>query len=165
MTAPMISADDLLFSYRWGCDTFEKLAADVPDERFAEQPVDGINHPAWLFGHVANYHDVIVALLTGKSFDDPWAMPCGKNSAPVADRSAYPSKEAILERHRTGADAAIAAITAASPAAWSGGFAHPTWGKQFTAVAPAVTFLATTHLALHLGQLSGWRRAAGLPRV
>ena len=29
------------------------LIADVPDERMAEQPVAGVNHPAWILGHLA----------------------------------------------------------------------------------------------------------------
>lgn len=163
--ARMITPEQLLFSYRWGAETFERLVADVADADFTAQPVEGINHPAWLMGHIATYHDVIVALLKGDAFDNPWDADCGKNSSPVADRSAYPSKEAILKRHAEGFAAASAAITEAPAAAWSAGFEHPAWGKQFDAVAPAVTFLATTHQALHLGQLSGWRRAMSLPRV
>lgn len=161
----MINADDLLFSYRWGADTLQKLVADVPDERFAEQPVEGINHPAWLIRHVANYNPVITCLLTGQSFANPWDEPCGKHSSPTSDRSAYPSKDEILAYFVDGYSVACDAIGGANAEAWTAPLDHPTWGKQFETVAPAVTFLATTHLALHVGQLSGWRRAAGLPRV
>lgn len=161
----MIKPDQLLFSYRWGAETFERLVADVDDADFAAQPVEGINHPAWLLGHISVYYDVIVALLEGKPFDNPWDAECGKNSSPVADRSAYPSKEAILKRHNDGFAAASAAITGAPAEAWPASFDHATWGKQFDAVATAVTYLATTHQSLHLGQLSGWRRAMKLPRV
>lgn len=161
----VIQADQLLFSYQWGVDTFERLVADIADEQFAAQPVEGINHPAWLLGHVSVYDTVIAKMLRGESFDNPWDAPCGKNSSPVADRSAYASKDEILRVRREGVEQAVEAITTAPPEAWSAPFEHPTWGKQFQVVAPAVTFLATTHQALHLGQLSGWRRAAGLPRV
>lgn len=161
----MIPADDLVFSYRWGADTIVRLVSDVDDARMAEQPVAAINHPAWLLGHVSIYNGVIAALLKGEGFADPWAEPCGKNSTPTDDRSAYPSKEAIVERFTAGVDAASEAIAGAPAEAWGAAMTHPTWGKQFATVAPAVTFLATTHLSLHAGQLSGWRRAAGLPRV
>lgn len=161
----MITPTDLLFSYRWGVDTFAKLVGDVPDADFAAQPIEGINHPAWLLGHVGTYHEVIVALLRGEPFDNPWDAPCGKNSSPVADRSAYPSKEQILRRHHAGAAEAYAAIESSPAEAWTKPLEHPSWGKQFETVAPAVVFLATTHQALHLGQLSGWRRAMNLPRI
>jgi uncharacterized damage-inducible protein DinB len=161
----MISPNDLLFSYRWGAETIERLVSDVPDERFAEQPVEGINHPAWLLGHVSIYNEVIAALLRGEPFDNPWDAPFGKNSHPTADRSAYPAKSAILSRFHTGYVAASQAIAQATNEAWASPLEHPTWGKQFNTVAPAIIFLTTTHLGLHTGQLSGWRRAAGLPRV
>ena len=161
----MLNPEDLLFSYRWGGDTLLRLVSDVDDARMAEQPVEGINHPAWLLGHVSIYNRVIVALLRGETFADPWSEPCGKDSQPVADRSAYPSKAEIVSGFESGFAAAAKAIAEAPRSAWSAPLEHPTWGKQFDTVAPAVAFLATTHLGLHTGQLSGWRRAAGLPRI
>ena len=29
-----------------------KLVGDVPDERMAEQPLPGVNHPAWILGYL-----------------------------------------------------------------------------------------------------------------
>lgn len=161
----MIDPQSLIFSYKWGADTFERLVSDVDDAQFADQPVEAINHPAWLLGHITTYHDVIVALLAGQPFDNPWDAPCGKNSTPTSDRSVYASKDEILRLHREGFERGAEAIRSAPAQAWTASFDHPEWGKQFDAVAPAVVFLATTHQALHLGQLSGWRRAMGLPRV
>lgn len=160
-----ITPQDIVFSYRWSAETMQKLVSDVADDQFASQPVGAINHPAWLFEHVSIYNGVIAALLWGEPFDDPWAQPCGKNSEPSSDRSAYPSKDEIVSRFSAGFAKASQAIGAAPPEAWTVALDHPTWGTQFETVAPAVTFLATTHLALHLGQLSGWRRAMNLPRI
>jgi uncharacterized damage-inducible protein DinB len=46
---------------------------------------------------------------------------------------------------------------------------QPTPDEQMRKVVPtigdALVFLATTHEAIHLGQLSAWRRAQGLPSV
>ncbi|MEM9701826.1 MAG: hypothetical protein AAF907_05225, partial [Planctomycetota bacterium] len=39
--------------YRVHTNYGQSLVADVPDDRFAEQPAPGINTPAWIFGHVA----------------------------------------------------------------------------------------------------------------
>ena len=161
----IVSPADLIFSYRWNMETMQKLVSDVDDSQMTAQKVEGINHPAWLLGHVSIYNPVIAALLRGESFGDPWGEPCGKNSSPVADRSQYPSKDAIIERLVVGYRDAVAAMESADPKAWTAPFEHPTWGKQFATVAPAVTFIATTHFALHLGQLSGWRRTMQLPRI
>ena len=160
-----IEANHLIFSYRWGADAIERLVSDVADEQMADQPIETINHPAWLIGHVSIYNGVIVRLLRNESFDDPWARPCGKNSVPSPNRAEYPGKAEILEQFRRGVDAGCQAIEQSPADAWSTPLNHPTWGKQFETVAPAVVFLATTHLALHTGQLSGWRRAMKLPRI
>lgn len=161
----MIQPEQLLFSYRWSADVYEKLVSDVADADFVAQPVEGINHPAWIFGHVTTYHDVIAAMLRGESFDNPWDAPCGKNSSPLPDRSAYPGKDQILKLNRDGVEQTCAVMASAPAEAWSAALGHPTWGKQFESVAPAAIFLATSHYALHLGQLSGWRRAMALPRI
>lgn len=161
----MLQPADLIFSYRFNADNFAKLVSDVKDDDFAAQPIEAINHPAWLLGHVSAYNPVIVALLKGEPFENPWESPCGKLSTPVADRSKYPSKEECLQTFLSGVDAACEVIAAAPEAAWKQQFDHPAWGKQFETTAPAVVFVATTHLALHLGQLSGWRRAMKLPRI
>ena len=29
------------------------LVGDIADERFTEQPLPGVNHPAWILGHLA----------------------------------------------------------------------------------------------------------------
>lgn len=160
-----IEPSHLTFSYRWGADAIERLVSDVPDEHMAAQPIEAMNHPAWLIGHVSIYNEVIVRLLRGEPFDDPWQQPCGKNSVPSPDRSAYPSKSDLLSHFRQGVEAGCDAVVHAPAAAWTTPLEHPTWGKQFETVAPAVLFLATTHLALHTGQLSGWRRAMKLPRI
>jgi uncharacterized damage-inducible protein DinB len=161
----MHTSEDLAFAYRWGADTIKRLVSDVSDDDFARQPVAGINHPAWLLGHVSVYHEVIAQLLRRESFDNPWDAPCGKNSEPSSDRSQYPSKEAALARFDAGLAEALAAIATATSAAWSAPMTHPTWGKQFKTAGGAVLFLATSHLSYHTGQLSGWRRAMGLPRA
>ncbi len=156
---------DILFAYRWSAETIERLVSDIANDQFSVQPVKAINHPAWLLGHVSIYNDIIAALLRDDPFDDPWEQPCGKNSHPVADRSSYPSKDEIITRFSSGVAFACEAIESAPVEVWSAPLKHPTWGKQFETISPAVTFLATTHLALHVGQLSGWRRAMQLPRI
>ncbi|MGL4513571.1 MAG: DinB family protein [Lacipirellulaceae bacterium] len=161
----MLPAEDLAFAYRWGADTMKRLVSDVPDEDFARQPVAGVNHPAWLLGHVSVYHEVIAQLLRGESFDNPWDAPCGKNSEPSPDRSQYRTKEGALARFDAGLADALMAIASASAEAWTAPMTHPTWGKQFKTGGGAVLFLATSHLSYHTGQLSGWRRAMALPRL
>jgi hypothetical protein len=36
------------------------LMADIADERMAEEPLPGVNHPAWILGHLAVSADLAV---------------------------------------------------------------------------------------------------------
>jgi len=38
-----------LFLVQYG----HRLVGDIADERMAEQPIAGVNHPAWVLGHLA----------------------------------------------------------------------------------------------------------------
>lgn len=39
------------------------LVGDIADERLAEQPCAGVNHPAWVLGHLAWTADGALSLL------------------------------------------------------------------------------------------------------
>ena len=38
-------------------DLLMKLVADIPDEQLTVQPFPGMNHPAWILGHLAVAYD------------------------------------------------------------------------------------------------------------
>ena len=137
------------------------LTEDVPGERFAEQPLPGVNHPAWILGHLALTGDSAVRLLGGKkSLDESWKALFGAGSQPSSSRGDYPSKEVLLqvlqERYeqvcRLAGDARAEDLARPNPTPLRQGL--PTIGD-------AVAFLLTGHPGLHLGQLSIWRRMVG----
>ena len=73
------------------------LTADVPDERFAEQPVAGVNHPAWLLGHLALAADSANAMLGGqKALGEKWGGLFGRGSKLSITRSDYSTKEELI---------------------------------------------------------------------
>ena len=50
------------------------LAEDIDDARFAEQPAPGLNHPAWILGHLAICTDYAAGLLgLPAACPKPWA--------------------------------------------------------------------------------------------
>ena len=83
---------------------------------------------------------------------------------PLDDRSAYPSKEVLLQKlaeahHRLGD-----AVASAAPEK----LAEPSPERirnRFPTIGHMVLGLMTSHYANHLGQLSGWRRASGYPSI
>src|SRR4051812_36213437 len=74
------------------------LIADIPDDRMAEQPVPGVNHPAWILGHLAYSASGGSALLgAAKVFPAAWESLFLPGSKISASRSNYPSKEELVE--------------------------------------------------------------------
>lgn len=140
------------------------MLADVADERMAEQPLPGVNHPAWILGHLALTGDSAVALLGGeKTLDESWKALFGMGSQATAVRSDYPSKDelvaALEERFAKAID--LAASATAEHAS------RPNPNERLREGLPTiedlVCFLLTGHFGIHLGQLSSWRRMIGMP--
>ena len=140
------------------------FTSDIPDARMVEQFGAMRNHPAWQLGHIAVGVDYAASLLgDAPRCTAEWQGLFGMGSQPVADGSKYPAKAeliAVLE-------SATAAVESRLPTADPGLLASPFPNEKFRAfwptLADGVVFLVTTHYAYHLGQLSGWRRAANLP--
>jgi hypothetical protein len=140
------------------------LVGDLADERLAEQPLPGVNHPAWVLGHLAYSTDVATGLLGGaKVLPEGWASRFGGGSKLSASRSDYPSKEELLRAVEQGFER----VRGQAPAATAEQLARPTNNTFLKGALPTtkelVAFLMTGHMAVHLGQLSTWRRMIGLP--
>ena len=79
------------------------LAADIPDDRFAEVPFPGMNPPVWLLGHVAVVGNFALSLLAGLGLDAPavdlpgWRENFGVGTEPLVyeDGFAPPSADAL----------------------------------------------------------------------
>jgi len=145
----------------------QKLVADIPDDRMCAQPVDGqlMNHPAFLLGHLAWAGDSAAALLgaVGGHAGD-WRELFGMGSKPLADRSKYPPKAELIKALEESHARVAAAVTSASPEALTQP-APERMRARFATVGQMVAGLMTAHEATHLGQLSAWRRALGMPSV
>ncbi len=151
----------------------ESLLKGVTSENYARfATVNGekieSNHPAFVLGHLSLYSCRVVEQLGGdasaitptaefekvfshlvKCVDDP-------------DGNIYPSLDVITERYYTGLNQAIAALESADDAKFS--VVNPT--EQARAKFPTIgamhAFYVGGHTMMHLGQMSAWRRCAGL---
>jgi DinB superfamily len=140
------------------------LVADIADDRLAEQPVPGVNHPAWVLGHLALTADRGLALLDAiPIFPTAWAPLFDRGSTPSNSRSAYGSKDELLGYVERGYEQLR--HTAAS--ATGDQLARPTPMARAKETLPTINeviaFIMTGHMGGHLGQLSAWRRMIGLP--
>ncbi len=144
------------------------LLAEIADERMTEQPLPGVNHPAWILGHLAFSADLAVSRLGGeKQLPVAWTSLFGQGSKVSANRSDYPSKDDLLkaveqrfEKARQLAQGATREQLAVPSAS-----TNPAMKAGLPTMREGVAFLLTAHLAVHLGQLSTWRRMIGLPHL
>ena len=152
--------------YAFLLDYGRRLAADIDDARFIDQPSPGINHPAWLFGHLAISTEFALQLLSEpRTLKLSWFKDFGPGSAPRADRTTYPSKAELLTAWETGHERVDRAARVAPEG--SLGDPHsvdiPALKLFLPTKADGVAHLLTSHEASHLGHLSNWRRQSGLP--
>ena len=140
------------------------LLADITDERMAEQPVAGVNHPAWILGHLAWAADGTVEKLGGaKALSGQWAALFGAGSQPSASRALYPSKDELLRTLEQSYRDLRQKSATADPEQLSRPTTNPRAKEALPTLQEMVAFLLTGHVGIHLGQLSSWRRMIGLP--
>src|SRR5579884_1581575 len=86
--------DDLLRSFGMAVEHGRRLLADVADEQMCGQPVAGMNHAAWIVGHLAHSFQAIGGEM-GIELWLPagWAERFGTGSRLSSCRADYPSRD------------------------------------------------------------------------
>lgn len=142
-----------------------RLVNDIPDERLAQQPHAGMNHPAWILGHLAVAYDFAANYLGLQTELKRWYSKFAPGSTPIPDRANYPSKEELIGKLAAAGDRVRSAIATADLSL----LAEP---HSFDPVRPfleskgdMLSYILSTHFSGHLGQLSTWRRTVGMNTV
>lgn len=144
----------------------KRLVADIPDETMAHQPAPGMNHAAWVLGHLACTADMLGAMIGVKPVCPPeWTALFDWNSSPSGDADRYPSKSVLLKA----LEDAHAGVAAALPGVPDSRWPEPTPLEAVRGFLPTLgdcfVFVMAAHENMHLGQVSAWRRVQGLGRV
>jgi hypothetical protein len=163
----MFSVESIVFAWDNQARLALRLMEDVTDQQMLLRPGGNMNHPAWIFGHMSLYHPVMVGLITGSAIDDPKDDPVFGFSVTKTsdDPKLYGTKAAILEKYATGHEQVAQALLKAKPEQLSAMPSLPRWRETQQTVAFMLPDLMLHHESTHIGQLSFWRRAAGLPKV
>jgi len=164
---------DLLLSYYdRNADYARRLVADVTDDQWCAQPNCGPgairNHAAWVIGHLAQVADKATGNFTlglERRFPPQWDELFHGQSQPTADRAAYPDKPTLLAAYEAGHAHVAAALRLADDSLLAKPTPHEGFRARFPTVGVALLHLMVGHECVHLGQLSAWRRALGLPNV
>jgi hypothetical protein len=153
----------------------ERLLAGVTQEnygRFAQIGETQIksNHPAFVLGHLALYPIRTMQFLkvpVGAAAFPPAYEPLFKAGVACVDDphgKIYPPLAELKSTFTESYKAAIAAVEAAPDEAFT--VPNPLEGRPrelFPTIGAAISFYLIGHVQVHLGQVSAWRRAMGLP--
>jgi len=155
----------------------ERLCEDIPGERFARLiagasgPVQS-NHPAFVIGHLSLYPRM---LMEGLGVDPaPTEAPAGYQDLFAAGAECrddprgtlYPAKSELVECFSRAHGAALDEIAKLDDEALTG--PNPREGRSremFPTLGGALAFMLGSHVMIHLGQISTWRRCEGLGPV
>lgn len=144
----------------------DRLVEGLSDARLADLPAPGMNHPAWILGHLALGADYGVLLSGGElRADAKYLATFGPGSKAVAQRGNFPSLVDLLTRLKEDYARCETALAGASPERWQGPNTTPFFPAQFPLAGDLMVHLLTTHAAFHIGQFSAWRRFYGHPPV
>ncbi len=140
------------------------ICDDIDPAKFADRHGTTINHPAFVLGHCAYYAGACIQLLGGEvKFEDGEAELFQHGADCQDDASLYPDKDACMARFETRTAAAADFIESeAGAAALSRSAADTPFAERFETLGQVAGFMLMGHPCFHLGQLSAWRRVAGM---
>lgn len=163
----MFSRQSFVYAWDNGLRFALALLEDLTDEQMLLRPGGNMNHPAWILGHMSLYYPLVPALLNGESFDDPADDDLFgfRGRGPQDDLQLYGNKQSQLQRMIDGHEQAAQALLSASEADYRRPPSLPRWAEMYPTVEFMLPDLLLMHENIHIGQLSIWRRAAGLPGV
>jgi hypothetical protein len=154
----------VLHSFAYCLDFLREQVADVAAPDMVAQPNGIMNHPAWVIGHLT-----FACQLLGGAIGLPEWLPndlarrCGPGSVPVADASLYETKNNALAMLRDAQSRITEAVDQLDDARLDEPFPDESYVLVFPTIRHAITQVLVGHTANHIGQLSVWRRAMGLP--
>jgi hypothetical protein len=138
--------------------------ADLGDEHLALEPAPNAKTAGWILGHLCVSGDYVRRKLgcTPMTPRD-WGPVFAPRTQPAKSSAGYPAtmrelvstfENLYLDLARIAPDVPIEILNGDNPLEYSRS-RLPTAGQFFA-------YIMTGHLGYHLGQLSGWRAAAGL---
>ncbi len=139
----------------------KQILADIEDAQMAERPM-GLNPPAWLLLHLATAGDYAAGLLGGSGVcPADWNDKADTKKPVSSNRSDYPGKDELVTTFEKAYQNASDLLAKATPEQLAAPQKLGFFEKELPTVADMAGFLMVAHLAIHLGQLSAWRRATG----
>ena len=123
-----------------------------------------MNHPAWVIGHLTHTCQLLGGVIgLPEWLPHDWAERFGTGSVPVADAGLYETKNNALAMLRDAQSRITQAVDQLDDSRLDEPFPDESYRGVFPTIRHALTQVLVGHTANHIGQVSVWRRAMGLP--
>ena len=156
--------DEIIRSNSLIINDLRRLIEDVPDEMMTRQVAAVVNHPVWVIGHLTQSCEAIGGELGIKPWlPVDWRQKFGTGSMPIVERGKYPSKADLLNSLADAQRRVVAGLNVMGEQGLSAPLPDIRYREVFPTIGQAVLHVLTAHAALHVGQLTVWRRTVGLP--
>jgi len=141
----------------------DMLVNDIDEAKWADRCGTTINHPAFVLGHTAYYAGVCMQMLGGDIELTEKDGSLYKHGNECADEASwYPNKAdsiaAFNDRINTVADF----IESLDESAFNASSEDTFFADRFPTMGGVAAFMMIGHIPFHLGQISAWRRVAGM---
>ena len=158
--------EPVLHSFAYCLDFLREQVADVAAPDMVTQPNGIMNHPAWVIGHLTITCQNLGGVIgLAEWLTDDWAERYGTGSVPIADADLYETKEDALAMLRDAQVKITKAVDQLNDLRLDEPFPDESYREVFPTIRHALTQVLVGHTANHIGQVSVWRRAMGLPRM
>jgi hypothetical protein len=155
---------ELLNSYALILSDVRAAAEDLTEELMVRQFPGVPNHPAWTVGHLVYSAEAIGGELgLAPWLPTSWVALFRTGSIPQPLAAAYPSRSELLNALADAQARITQALTSLTSEALATPLPDVRYRSVFPTVGHAIVHILSGHTSYHLGQISLWRRAAGLP--
>lgn len=156
----------------------EKLLVGIKPEQAARKPhfegggapvVVDTNHPTFVYGHLALYPGRMLRLagadVSAVAVPPEWEnlMKAGSPCLDDPEGKIYPSIGAVSSAFFKHMDTAYAALAKMDDSMMLTPTPDERYREFFPTTGMALTFMLNSHVMMHMGQVSAWRRCFGLP--
>jgi hypothetical protein len=170
--------DQVITAARRAVGYAEKVAADIPAAKFARKPrfatttgevVVDCNHPAFVYGHLSLYPARLGGFLgldTGRlAVPAAWTdlFKAGSECRDDPEGRIYPGREEIVAAFTKGYAGLLEGMSGLDDGVLA--TPHPdenVRAKFFPTLGAAMVFMTNSHVMVHAGQISTWRRCMGM---
>ena len=141
----------------------DSLIRDIDAGIFADRFGTTINHPAFVLGHLAYYAGVCVQLLGGEIDLLDADRDLYQHGVECREGSGiYPAKDDLVAFFNQRVHVAADFIDSCDEAVFAKSSEETPFADRLPNMGSIASFMLEGHMTFHLGQISAWRRVAGL---